>query len=132
MNSDPPKKKRKDDTGVFYQTITEARSAQHIANKILRATINQTGAKRVVIATRNYDRAENIRKLLVEKEVADSISIATSATAVHDYLTTGKVTAIVAEQALADQCVDLLGDASRVFILDGQDEETVAEVEKIT
>jgi hypothetical protein len=125
-----PRKSREDDTGVFHRMIDDAAHEQRIANRLLRAVLNRDGDRRVVIVTREYERAEGLRKMLVSKELTDAVSIATNEFAAQELLRTRRVALVIAEPEFAEVCRNILGSREHVlYVLNGHDEATVAEIE---
>lgn len=121
-----------DDTGVFRRMLDEETNLNRIAHRYLRATVNTEGLRPVVIVTRDFERADNLRKLLVERQVGDSIGIASSIATASDMIRERQPTIVVAEPELAEVMKELMGGSGRVVTLNGHDEETADQLQRET
>lgn len=118
---------RDDTTGTFRLMFDEQANLNAIANKKARASLRGTPFK-IVIATRDIERAQILKQMLTDRGVSESISIATTAVSAVDTIRERQPHLVVVEPELADVMREVGG--CRVLVLNGHDEETAAEVEK--
>lgn len=124
-------RERDDDTGVFHKLIDDAENANRIANRALRAAMKTRGGdKRVLIIARDYERAANLRRLLAEREVGDSIAIASSASSAYEMIRERSPMMVVVEPELADLCAPMLASGTQLYVLNGDDVETAAQIKR--
>lgn len=119
-------KDREDDSGVFRKTLDETANMNRIANRLARAGLKPTGT-RVVVVTKDIERARELRRLLADREVADSIGIATTASSAYDTIRERPPQLVVVETGMVDLIKSL---DVKYLVLNGHDEETVQQAKR--
>lgn len=126
------REREEDNSGVFRRLVDESYNANKIANHLLRVTVRPGGSKRVLIVARDVERADALKRLLVQHEVGDSIAHAATIESALDAIRSRAPVLVVVEPDLADVCSSVLDAEVMVYVLNGDDVKTAEQIRRET